>query len=792
MMQTQNNKYETHLSVSDDSETEIYLSITDIARLCGKDRSTIFRQAKTWPHRTIKGNGGTRKEFPLSGLPGAIQNLYLERLDLRRFETKDSSNLPALTSKNLPVAKNLSPVRLPESLNDILNPASGQDVDPWFNLPESCQNKGRQALGIVNVVRDILADGNKNKTADLKKYAESLGKGYSPQTLYRLKATADQAQAAARKNKEDAIFAQLKALTPAHGHNKNKPRAWSPEAVIFGVNLYLSQRNLNVSTIFREVKNTALVEGWKIGSYDSLNNIIQRINKPTQHLARKGKRPFEAAYQAKILRDYNEIAPNFMWCGDHHIFDVFVRVPDGSGGWHVKRPWATVWMDMKSRSFMGWVISFNPDSDCIAQALAHAIADKNDPNFPQHGLPHTSYIDNGKDYRSKRLNGEEIKIGQIDYPEIIKEYMALGIDPFYVDLEYDEQQDCWIKKRGQKEHVIKGVRVGGVYAVLGVNSRYATVYHPWAKPIERAFRNAVQDFSRRLPGWCGTNPQERPEKLKAELKAITPLLTLEEFSANLYDWVTTVYHKTPHRGHGMNGRTPDQVFTAELPEPESVDPRLLDFALQKKDRVRLHSWGFYLNGREFQPVLPPTIYGGHLANELIGGWATVLFDSNFRTVRIYKGGHYICDAKPLERASFFPENDRVMVEKIKGQQYQAKAARAIISAIEQKASEIPMSTDEALLRLTPGEQETDEASSIDRLEQHPPANDEYVEEIYIHPSERYAAILEAIARGDALSEGTQAFKDNFERSSEYLQDVEKWTTDLEYLKYQHNKRIATR
>ncbi|MDD2315756.1 MAG: transposase family protein, partial [Desulfobacterales bacterium] len=311
-------------------------------------------------------------------------------------------------------------------------------------------------MGIVNVVRDILADGNKNKTADLKKYAESLGKGYSPQTLYRLKATADQAQAAARKNKEDAIFAQIKALTPEYGQNKNKLRAWSPEAVIFAAKLYLSQRNLNVSTIYREVKNTALVEDWKIGSYDSLNNIIQRINKPTQHLARKGKRAFEAAYQTKILRDYNEIEPNFMWCGDHHIFDVFVRVPDGSGGWQTKRPWITAWMDMKSRSFMGWIISFQPDSDCIAQALAHAIADKNDPNFPQHGRPDSVYIDNGKDYRSKRLNGQEIKIGPIEYPEIIEEYRSLGIAPFYIDLEYDENQACWVKKRGQKEHVIKG------------------------------------------------------------------------------------------------------------------------------------------------------------------------------------------------------------------------------------------------------------------------------------------------------------------------------------------------
>ena len=796
MTQTQIGKHETQLSVSDTAGAGIYLTIQDIATLLGKDRSTVSRQAKTWSHRTIKRNGRIRNEFPLSGLPGAIQNLYLERMDLRRFEKKQDSrsNLPALTSKNLPAATGLSPVRLPDTLNDILNPASGQeDVDPWFNLPESCKNKGRRALGIVNVVRDILADGNKNKTAELKRYAESLGTGYSPQTLYRLKATADMAFAAAQKNKEDAIFAQIKALTPEYGQNKNKLRAWSPEAVLFAANLYLDQRSLNVSTIYREVKNTALVEGWTIGSYDSLNNIIQRINKPTQHYARKGRRAFEAAYQQKILRDYNEIEPNFMWCGDHHIFDVFVRVPDGSGGWQIKRPWATVWMDMKSRSFMGWVISFNPNSDCIAQALAHAITDKKDPNFPQHGLPHTVYVDNGKDYRAKSLNGEEIKIGQIDYPEIIKEFMALGVSPFYIDLLYDEKQDCWIKKRGQKEHVIKGVRVGGVYAVLGINSRFATAYHPWAKPIERAFRNAVQDFSRRQPGWCGTNPQERPEKLKDELKAITtPLLTLEEFSANWYYWVTSVYHKTPHRGHGMRGRTPDQVFTSELPEPASVDPRLLDFALQKKDRVKLHSWGFYLQGREFQLVLPPTIYGGHLANELIGGWTTVLFDSNFRTVRIYKGGQYICDASPLERASFFPENDRVMVEKIKGQQYQAKAARAIISAIDQKASDIPMSTDEALLRLTPGEQETDEASSIDRLEQPPTANDAYVEEIHIHRSARYAAILEAIARGAALSEGTQAFKDKFEQSPEYLQDVEKWTTDLEYMKYQHTKRMATR
>ncbi|MDD2318414.1 MAG: hypothetical protein PHD57_13835, partial [Desulfobacterales bacterium] len=74
----------------------------------------------------------------------------------------------------------------------------------------------------------------------------------------------------------------------------------------------------------------------------------------------------------------------------------------------------------------------------------------------------------------------------------------------------------------------------------------------------------------------------------------------------------------------------------------------------------------------------------------------------------------------------------------------------------------------------------------------PTANEQYVEEISIYPRERYAKILEAIARGDALSQDTQAFKDEFEQSSEYRQDVEKWTVDLEMLKYQHNKRMAAR
>ena len=204
-----------------------------------------------------------------------------------------------------------------------------------------------------------------------------------------------------------------------------------------------------------------------------------------------------------------------------------------------------------------------------------------DPNFPQHGLPNSVYVDNGKDYRSHLLNGELIDIGNIDYPDIIEKYAALGIDPFYIDLEYDPKDDVWKKRHGQKDIIIKGVRVGGVYAALGIHSRFATVYSPWAKLIERFFRNVVQSFSRSLPGWCGSTPDQRPEKLAAELKSGN-VLTFDEFVQKFYSYITSVYHKASHRGHGMNNRTPDEVFQALMPKPKTVSQDLLDFALAKK------------------------------------------------------------------------------------------------------------------------------------------------------------------------------------------------------------------
>ena len=643
-------------------------------------------------------------------------------------------------------------------------PAASELTDPWLNLPESCRDKGFKIYQQVEDAREIKKSAAKGQvTKELIEYCNR--EEIKLNTLYNYLRTADKARAAAKKeNAADIVTPQIKALSPRYGQNRNNFRSWSAPALNFAIDKYLKQSCLNITDVYGLVEAAAVLHPeWKIGSYGSLVDAIGRLDESTKMLARQGKKKFEAARVNKILRNFEEILPNCMLVGDHHIFDVFVKVPDSKGRWHYQRPWITAWMDMRSRSLMGWVITFKPNSQSIAMALAHAISEKNDPNFPQHGLPDSVYIDNGKDYRSKFLNGETVDFGTIDYPEIIDKYAALGIDPFYIDLQYDPEEDIWKKRRGKREIVVKGVRVGGVYASLTISPRFATAYHPWAKLIERFFRNVVQSFSRRLPGWCGSTFDQRPEKLATELKN-GQLLTFEKFAAQFYNYIVNDYHKHAHRGHGMNGRTPDEVFQELLPQPKKVRPELLNFALAKKERVKIHTWGFQINNRKFQLDIAPDIYGGSIANRLIGGWARVCYDYDFKTIRLFKDGRFVCNGKPLQRASFVDPDCPVMVEGLKLQANQRKAAKAVLKAIHSQALvDMPVSESQALLNLTVGHSiPAPEYMSDSNAE--PASIEEYIP---VEPVERYEQILSKIKDGRKISESDREFKAEYEKTEEY-------------------------
>ncbi|MBW2062622.1 MAG: hypothetical protein JRI95_13825 [Deltaproteobacteria bacterium] len=743
------------------------ITIRELSKLSGLSEKALRVRAnsESWPfqHAKGRGRGGRVKHFITASLPEEIKKTIQSSTSEKQVNHEESEkSLSSISSESS---------FLPTSTN-------GSGLAEWSARPESCREEARRRLGMVNKARSIKSRNPKQATPALKRYA--LSQGVSLATLYKYMKEADQAIKAAQSIGQDAVMAQILALTPGYGNNRGACRAFSKEAIAYAKGLWLSQEFLNFSDVYDQTINEASIRGWKFGSYNSLLNVLnQQMDESLKVLARQGVKRYQADYELKILRDYKEIWSNFMWCGDHHIFDVFVKGPGGK----ILRPWLTAWMDMASRSFMGWCISFQPNSKTIALALAHAISEKKDINFPQHGLPWSVYVDNGKDYRSKYLNGESVQIGPIDYPEIMERFAALGIDPFYIDLDYDPGQGAWVKKRGNLNVTIKNVRVGGVYARLNIHQRYATAYHPWAKPIERAFINVVQSFSRQQPGWCGSGHDQRPEKLAHEIKT-GAILDFEEFCERWYQWVVYGYNKTPHSGHGMDGRSPNEVFQA-FGAPEKVEPELLTFALFKKEQVKIHNWGgFKLMGREFELDIPSDLSGAAVLNKLINRFVTVFFDFDLKMTRVYLDGKYVCDGRRLRRASFIRPDDPVMMEKIKLQAYQGQLNKAALANI-QKEVPPPIGHDhEALLALTTGGMDRDE-NQVNTAEA-----DCSQELIPFSEEERYRMILKKLAKGESLSEADREFQAEYEAGEEYRQMQKLYEADFSYLKHQHGRRVA--
>ncbi len=704
-------------------------------------------------------------------------------------ENKDQVILKLSGPSEAPKAKDdLLPSNVSSQKGDLVDPrlypkVPLQDpaIDSWLQRPESCREEGMKRLAYVNEAR-ALKKGFKGRTKEtLKSLAEA--KNLSVATLYRYLKKADRAREQAEKTGKNIITAQLLALTPKYGKNRGNYRAWEPAALHYAKSLYLGQEYLNITEVYRLIQNEARVRGWRIGSYASLKIILEKELSPgLKTLGRQGVKKYQAKHELKILRNYEEIPPNFMWVGDHHIFDVFVIAPGGK----ILRPWLTAWMDVRSRSIMGWCISFQPNSYTVALALRHGVLKKEDKNFPQHGLPLSVYIDNGKDYKSKYLNGEQIEIGKIDYPEIIERFAALGIDPFYIDLSYDPEEDAWVKKEGSISHVVKGIRIGGVFSRLGIRARYATAYHPWAKSIERYFRDLVQTFSRRQRGWCGSNPQERPEKLAWEIKT-RHLLTFEELCRRFYEYIVYDYHTRSHRGHGMDGMSPNEVFRA-YGAPQEVDPPLLDFALLRKDQVKIYNWGFKLLGRDMELDVPCSAEGAIVLNTLIGTYATVLYDTEFRSVRVYSKGRFICSAKPLERASYIRADDKVMQEKIKLQRYQRRHNKEMLKRL-QSPGEAELQAVELLSEAEASPEKSHKASLLPGI----PGDDQHKEDpqvIYLEAKDRYMAILRMIARGESLSTELAQWKREYEASEEYRQMRALFEERLQFMKYEAERRAS--
>ena len=236
-------------------------------------------------------------------------------------------------------------------------------------------------------------------------------------------------------------------------------------------------------------------------------------------------------------RDGEEITveySNQVWQCDHTRADILLVDQHGQ---LLARPWLTTVIDTYSRCIIGFNLGFDaPSSQVVALALRHAILPKQyDATYKLYvdwstcGKPEYMFTDGGKDFRSNHLQQIGVQLGFT----------------------------CHLRDRPSE---------GGI--------------------VERPFGTFNTEFFSTLPGYTGSNVQERPKDAEKEA-----CLTLRELEQLFVAYIVNRYNR------GLDARMKNQTrierWEAGLfKKPTEIPERQLDICLMKQTRRRIYRGGY--------------------------------------------------------------------------------------------------------------------------------------------------------------------------------------------------------
>lgn len=119
----------------------------------------------------------------------------------------------------------------------------------------------------------------------------------------------------------------------------------------------------------------------------------------------------------------------------------------------------------------------------------------------------------------------------------------------------------------------------GCLKALEIEHKECNAFSPWEKPlVERAFGTNTRDLLENLSGYCGHSVAER-KLIESRGHETQIKLTPKELQQLLNDWCAH-YERQPHRGEGLEGKSPLQKWAESPKGVRSIsDERLLDILL---------------------------------------------------------------------------------------------------------------------------------------------------------------------------------------------------------------------
>lgn len=452
----------------------VYLAVKEVAELLGYEESTVRKKAKNGEYKfryvsSSTGRGGRKMEILLESLPEQAQKAYYNQSngDSQFVINTDYTSTKAQKEK--------------EDLRKLA-------VVEYKKFSKKCRKEG---MPKKTEIMDLFIM-QWNSEHDFK---------ISKKLLYDWM----------KKLKDGKTLIDRRG-----GYNRGQSKI--PKKYVEKFNgLFLHQSKPSLESCYKEVKLEADLNGDYIPGIKAFRNYVKNMNTALVIRAREGQKAFDDKCMPYIERDYSRLHPNQFWVSDHHLWDIFVRVPDNKGGWKLKRPWGSYWMDMRTRKMMSSIIRTEPpNSDVVLCSFGLGVE--------HFGIPKGVRLDNGKDYKAR--------------------------DMFYPEGHY-------IVSEENETKIFNSLACN-----LQIDVTYAIPYNAKAKPIERVFNTFEEQLGKKYPSYAGSNAKQRPEDLKN--LNIMDVVTLEEFIEQHNRYVYEIYNETAHTGDAMYGKSPNQAY-ADIP-----------------------------------------------------------------------------------------------------------------------------------------------------------------------------------------------------------------------------------
>ncbi|GAB3266113.1 hypothetical protein GCM10027296_43670 [Chitinimonas naiadis] len=367
---------------------------------------------------------------------------------------------------------------------------------------------------------------------------------------------------------------------------------------------YLSTSAPKGEVIVKEARQEALKHGWHIPSTKTVLRRLAQEPAWLHKLGRQGAAALERSFPA-VERDYASLGLHELWESDGRRADVFCVWPDGT----IARPFIVVWREVRTRLVLSAKGYLNPTGELVMACYRMALERTN-------AKPAGVKLDNGREYANKAFTGQQ----KTRYRFQVKPDEPIGA----------------LTHMGTKVHWSKPGR--------GQD-----------KPVE-SFWRYVADHCDKAPefqgAYCGRNPVEKPEDFDRR-KAIP----IEAYGIKLAT-VLEEFNRRPHRGQGMGGRSPYDLYaelitSAVVHQPDPAHLRLLlqgvnTLKLQKDDasiRFKIEGYGLCRYWSDALADLPLSARQKQYQ---------VYFDPENpdAKVAVYDGLTWICDAERIERIDF--------------------------------------------------------------------------------------------------------------------------------------------